>query len=260
MDKNYEGLDRFKRKMEIIFKFCNKNYIQYFSDRKKLLLLYTINQSLVPLINQVNLPAFDHFGLGLIQNFKDYIEFFVTSDKQSLFSPNSLRTPDWKQFAMTNFILMHTLTSKRTEKQYKIEDESGEQIPVLNDIHSKILPFNVINYNELRNRIKRLSHNIIDHQYMASFTNFLMQYYNGPLIKELLENFLSQPFDDQLFIKYILCITFLCEEDYFKCYQLLLQLLEKEKVKEKSIFVLNFIGSFLCLKYLDKPEVTWTIL
>ena len=261
MNNHYEGIDLFQRRVRFLLTFCNEKFSRYFDDMKKILLLYTLNQSILPILNLQGIPTMKDTCLHYFASMKSYIGFFVGKA-----APNVVRldiVPDfgtWRQFAFVNFLLMYHLISKRTFKTLKYEESRNIKAPSLDDVNTKFYPFNVINLNEVKKKIKSLALDVKDHKFLAMLTGFLIENNQTKLMKAVLEESIMQPFDDNLIIKTLLCIAFYLEGDYFKCYQFVYQLLEKEKTHEKNTYIITYIASLLCLKHLDKPHVTRLLL
>ncbi|RZK13619.1 MAG: hypothetical protein EOO43_17650 [Flavobacterium sp.] len=257
IDNVYEGIERFQKRIHFLLSFCNERFNPFFDELQKLLILYSINQTVLPLLNLKDLPFMHNTCSPHFQSLKQYATFFVGSISTQNFNISAI--PDfcsWKTFALINFLMMHHINGKRTYKVLKI-DETGKNKPQnLDDIQHRLYPFNVVNLTETKKRIKKLAHDVKDHKYLALFMGFLMEHYEDiHLLKSLLEESVAQPFDDKLIIKTFLCIIFYLEGDYFKCYQFIYQLLERERTQDKNTYVITYLASILCLKYLDKPEV-----
>ena len=257
IDNVYEGIERFQKRISFLLSFCNERFSPFFDELQKLLLLYSINQTVLPFLNLKDLPVLHTVCSPYFHSLKNYAAFFIGTISVNNFNLNAI--PDfcsWKTFALINFLIMHHINGKRTYKTLKI-DETGRNKPQnLDDIQHRLYPFNVVNLTETKRRIKKLAHDVKDHKYLALFMGFLMEHYEDiHLLKSLLEESVAQPFDDKLIIKTFLCIIFYLEGDYFKCYQFIYQLLEREKLQERNTYVITYLASLLCLKYLDKPEV-----
>jgi hypothetical protein len=249
IDRECIGIDKLKKKFALILDFCRNHYKPEISEHNKIILLYTLNMTIIPMLDLKDLPAFNKVSPV---DYKEFVEFMSSP---SSYKVSSLpKDPSWKQFVLTNFCILHQLILKRTELTYKLE--GTKEIISLDDINEIISPFSTVNLNVFRNSLKSLSKEIIDSKGLILFSNFLMTYSASGLAKEILERNLINPFDDSLLLKYLLCLLQFRDGEYIKAYQLLQQLLEKDKPKDSQQSTLNFIGSILCLKYLDKPEVT----
>lgn len=249
IEKECIGLEKFKKKVTTILEFCHKEYKTEISEHNKIILLYTLNMSIMPLLEQKDIPEFTKVSPI---DYKEFVEFMTPANSYKSGSLPS--NPTWKQFVMTNFCILNQLILKRTDLTYKI-DEGQKEIISLDDINEIISPFCTVNFNVYRNALKSLSKEIIDSKALILFSNFMMTYSQTALAKEILERNLIHPFDDSQLLKNLICLLQFRDEEYIKSFQLLQQLLEKDKPKEAQQSTLNFLGTLLCLKYLDKPEV-----
>jgi len=258
-DVLYEGLEKAQRKISFLLGFCNDKFWPYFGDLQKQLLLYSLNQTILPLLNLRDIPHLNTVSSQFLPSIPQYISFFIGATAANSLKLNLLpsgNTFNWEQFVLLNFLLMHHINSKRANKKFK-EGEiiyASSQIN-LDDIHTRILPFVAVNLNEIKRKIKRLSNDVKDHKYLTLFTGFLMEYFDLKLVKGILEESIAQPFDDKQIIKTLLCYILYLEGEYLKSYQFVYQILERERINEKNTFVITLLGSLLCLKHLDKPEV-----
>jgi len=257
-DTLYEGIEKIQRKLSFILGFCNENFSPYFGDLQKQLLLYSLNQIILPLLNLKDIPTFSTMCGNILSSIPNYVSFFLGQTISSEIIKLNLLPSfiEWEQFALLNFLLMYQLNSKRADKKFKKGDADNiPNKPDLDDIHSRLEPFVVVNLNEIKRKINKLANDVKDHKYLTLFSGFLLEYFDMKLLKGVLEESIAQPFDDKQIIKTLLCFVLYLEGDYLKCYQFIYQLLERERINEKSTFVITFLGSLLCLKYLDKPEV-----
>jgi hypothetical protein len=242
------------RKLEILLRITQYPQIgTKLNERNRILLLYVINQTILP-----NLKLHGH------TNFMKYIKdskislslYYETIAPYLKIDPIRLSNNfDWKTFALFNFIILHQYVEKTTQKIYQVEHDEKELQINFNNIQDKILPFNIINFNDKRRSLKSVISSIIDYKYSAQFSHFLSEH-GAPMVGyRILQETLVQPYDDQSIIKVFLCLSCYLSNDHFRCYQLLQQLLEKSK--DKSSTLLNLLGSLLCVKQLDKPEVRY---
>jgi hypothetical protein len=232
--------------------------MRFLDDLKKLLILYSLNQTIIPLLNLKEIPTMDSVCANFFPSMERFIAFFLGDTVTSTLKYQDLPPfGSWKQFVMLNFMLMNHLVAKRTHKVIRFSEGEKLQPPSLDDINTKLYPFNIVNLNEVKKKVKKLAHDVKDHKYLTLFTGFLMDNYDdNQLLKGILEDSVAQPFDDKLIIKTLLCMIFYLEGDYFKSYQLIYQVLEREKLQEKNTYVITYMATLLCLKYLDKPEVS----
>ena len=250
-------VSQFEIKLDFLLKFCKSNYQPFFNDKRKLIILYHINQIVYPILKLKSFLEFEQFKQLHPFIIEEYITFFIGGVKR--FIPSILQT--WRQFVLLNFIMMEMIISRKLQKNINIKLDNEEIIDpnlLKHDYLYKFAPYIIVNLNSFQKPISKLGKEIYDHKAYAFFTNFLLEYtknHTKLFLNDLLEDFLALPFDEKNIIKSYLCNILFINGDYLKSYQLLQQLLEREKNNYINLYGLMHLGALLCNKYLDKQEV-----
>jgi hypothetical protein len=85
----------------------------------------------------------------------------------------TLNRIDWIRLIFYNFVILYQYIDKKSQKSYKLEGAEDNDIPNFNNIRDKVSPFNVINFNEVKSSLKKITTEIIDHKFAAFFFHFL---------------------------------------------------------------------------------------
>ena len=252
----------------LLMKRCHPKYATIFSQNKKIIILFTIVQNLLPLTKTVTPESVESFlqrnGLSLVE----YLQFFTIRPQGSEplnvnFRVEILKT--WNQFLLFNFIILEAIITKRTNKTFRTgtsmaksaEESVSKNIPLPNPLKERFSPFLIVGFNEIRASIKEIATSIIDHKFNLLFAVFARDCfeYKSNIKKEILAQSLALPFDDNQIVKAHYAIELYRSYEHLKAYQLIQQFLEKERVGDKMMLALVSLSSLICGRYINKPEV-----
>lgn len=252
----------FEKPLSVVFmllKKCTSKYAVALSQSKKITLIYTIIQTLLPFSKMQPHVSFEQFFSTVGISFAEYAAFFLANESTVLLQ---MSPKTWNQFLMINFIILDAIITKRTNKTFRFDGKGGDtssQKPVLeNPLKTRFAPFLIIGLNDVRSSIRGISKDIVDHKFTLLFTVFARNVFDpkAGLRKEILTSSLSMPFDDNQIAKAHCAIELYRSGDYLRAFQLVQQFLERERPGDRMFLAIIALASIICGKCLDRLEVT----
>lgn len=249
-----------------IIQKCTAKHSYAFSEHKKIILLYTIIQNVLPFSKILTIETFERFAESNQLSLEDYTQFFYqksnTGDPLKI-SLGIQKLTTWNQFLMLNFVILETLIIRRTNKtfhfQAKIRNVGSPMINQgpENPLKNRFAPFLVVGFNKVRSAIKEIAKGVIDHNFSLLFAVFVQNCFDPKCLlkKEILTNSLLMPYDDDQIVKSHCAMELYRCGEHLKSYQLIQQYLEKEKPNDKAMHAILALGSIVGGRYLDRLEV-----